>query len=148
ERLWSELRAARRQVRRDGVLAVIFLAAAVIPSILLVAWVLGGLSIWSAPSVWPLILVVLGIALAVGCAIRQGRAWIGGVTDTVIAAASELRHGLPEGRVRGLLELGEARPAGASAALYQSAEVELARELAGCSARDLAGAVGDRARRR
>src|SRR5690606_9218570 len=95
ERLWNQLGVARRQVRRDGLLAVIFLAAAVVPVILLVAWLLGGSSFWGAPSVWPLVLLLLGLALALVCAVRQGREWVGRVTDTAIAAASESRHGLP-----------------------------------------------------
>lgn len=148
QRLWSVIGAATRQVRRDGLLATGSIAAATVPLALVAAWLLGGLPAWLAPSPVPLAVVAIALMIAVAAAAWVGRRWVAGVDDTVIAAAAEARRNLPAGSVRGVLELSRALPAGTSAALYERAEAELARELAGAAARELSGEMGERARRR
>lgn len=147
-RLWGRVAAATRQVRRDGVLAAAGVAAALAPITLVVAWLLGGTAFWVAPSPVPLALLGGSAAAAVCAAVWAVRRWVAPVDDGVVAAAAERWGGLPGGSVRGLLELSRSVPAGTSPALYLRAEAELAHRLAHATPRDLAGALGDAARRR
>lgn len=148
QRLWSSIAAARRQVRRDGLVAAAGVVAAVIPAILVVAWTLGATPAWLAPSPAPLILVGLALVIACGVAAWAIRRWVLSVDDLVVASAAEARRGLPAGSVRCVLELSRALPAGASPSLYGRAESDLARQLAGATTVDLSGSVGELARRR
>lgn len=148
QRLWSLIDAARRQVRRDGILAVTCTAGAALPMALVVAWVVSGGRWWAAPSPAPLIVVLLAIVGGCTVAVRVLRRWVRGIDERVVAAAAEARNGLPPGSLRGVLELSRALPAGTSAALFHRAESDLAMRLAGASAWDLAGEVGERARAR
>ncbi len=146
--LWNAVRTARRRVRRDGVLAAVLLVAALAPLVLAVGWALGGLPAWVAPSPAPLLLEVLAGAAAVGGAAWAFRHWIRAFDDAGAAAAAESTLGLPQGAVRGVLELSRAVPEGTSAALYQHAEADVARRMAATSPELLVGEAGARARRR
>lgn len=147
QRLWSTVAAAHRRVRRDAALAIAGLAAAVVPVVLVIAWVAGGRPLWAAPSPAPLLLELLGVAAAAGIAAWAARRWLSGLTEARIAAAAEASAGLPDGSVRGLLELRSSLPPGTSAALAAKAEAELARRLAGATPEELAGEIGVRASR-
>ncbi|HWV56458.1 MAG TPA: hypothetical protein VNZ57_03205 [Longimicrobiales bacterium] len=147
QRLWSAIAAAHHRVRRDTLLAIIGLAAAVVPVVLVVAWLAGGGELWTAPSPAPLVLELVGLAVAIGIGAWAAKRWLAGLDEARIAAAAEARAGLPDGSVRGLLELRSNLPPGTSAALAARAEVELAQRLAGASARDLAGDLGVNAAR-
>jgi hypothetical protein len=70
------------------------------------------------------------------------------VDESRVAAAAERARGLPEGSVRGVLELGRSFPGGVSNALFHRAETELAGRLSGWSAAELSGDLGMRSRRR
>jgi len=148
QRLWSNLAAARRQVRRDGILAAGAVALAAVPIALTLAWIMGTARAWSAPSAIPLVVVVAAFGTAVAVGAWAVRRWVASVNDAMVAAATERGRGLPEGSVRGVLELSRALPAGTSEALYLRAEAALARTLSGATPRDLAGHVGEEARRR
>lgn len=148
QRLWSNLAAARRQVRRDGILAAGAVALAAVPVALTLAWIMGTARAWSAPSAIPLVVVVAAVGTAIAVGVWAVRRWVASVNDATVAAATERGRGLPEGSVRGVLELSRALPAGTSEALYLRAEAALARELSSATPRDLAGHVGEEARRR
>ena len=138
---------AVRRVRRDGLLAVGLAVGALIPVTLLLAWAWGpgGRMVRGAG---PLLLLALGLAAAVALSVVLARRWVRGVDDAAVAAAAERRRGLPQGSLRGVLELGRELPAGASAGLFHRSETDVAARLAGADTRDVAGDVGDRARTR
>src|SRR5690625_321498 len=139
---------ACKLVRRDGLIAACLAGAGAIPLVLLVAWALGRSSYWEAPTPWPLLVLVLGLLAGIGSIVQLHRRWVSTVADTVVAAASEIRHGMPAGRVRRRLALRASLPAGSSPALYHRAERGLVKDLSGATPRDLAGAIGELARRR
>lgn len=141
------VRGAVRGVRRDGVLAAALAVAALPPLALLLAWAWGpgGRLVRGAG---PIVLLGSGLAGAVILGAWLVRRWVATVDDTAVAAAAERRKGLPEGSLRGVLELGRELPPGTSAALVRRSEAELAGHLAGSASREVAGDVGERARRR
>jgi hypothetical protein len=140
--------AARRRVRRDGAWAAAAAVALAIPLVLLLAWVLGDGESWAPPSPAPLALelIALGLAAAAG-AWLVGR-WIGAYDEGRAAASAEETLGLPDGSVRGVLELGRTVPDGTSPALFRLAEERMAQRVAGVPPATLAGQAGQHARRR
>lgn len=147
-RLWSAIGAARERLRREGLLAAIGLVLALVPTVLLVAWLAGGAGAWLAPSPLPMIVLIAALVVGVALAFWFGRRWVAGIDAALIAAAAEERRGLAPGSVRGVLELSRSLPQGASAALYREAEARLAGELSDASPWDIAGSMGERARQR
>ncbi|HSH45271.1 MAG TPA: hypothetical protein VK966_05420, partial [Longimicrobiales bacterium] len=147
EGLRQAVQDAVRAVRRDAVIALAAMVAGLIPLTLLVIWALGPTG-WSVRGPGPLA-VWGGLAIAGGALVALLlRRWVRGVDEGVVAAEAERGRGLPEGSLRGVLELGADLPPGGSAALFRRSESEMAGALAGSSARDMAGRVGERARRR
>lgn len=139
--------AAVRRVRRDGAVAALTAVAALVPLLLLLVWAWGPGG-WLVRGAGPLLLLTLAFAGACALAYWLALRWVRGVDDAAVAAAAERWRGLPEGSLRGVLELGRDLPAGASAALVRRSEADLSGQLAGVNAREVAGDVGERARRR
>src|SRR5690606_35062894 len=121
---------------------------AVVPLCLLVAWAFVGTRGWLAPSPAPLVLELVAAAAGLVIAFWVGRRWVAGVDERRIAAAAEARRGLPEGSVRGVLELSRSLPAGTSPSLYRHAEALLAQELSDATEMELSGELGVLTRRR
>ena len=139
-------RAVRRAVVRTRGLAVagvILAVLAAVPATLLLAWAAGG---WTWRS-GPIVLLGAGTAIAVALAAGLTRRWVKSVTDHALARSAERAQGLPDGTLRGVLELGRDLPPGVSAALFRRTEVEVAAGLT-ASPRGLAGELGRRVRRR
>ncbi|NIP79812.1 MAG: hypothetical protein GWM90_11565, partial [Gemmatimonadetes bacterium] len=63
-----------------------------------------------------------------------------------MASATERARGLPEGTLRGVLELTRAFPPGVSLALFRRSEAQLAGSLSGETPRQLAGDLGRQVR--
>ena len=148
QRLWSTIGAAQSRLRREGILAAVGLVLALIPAILVVGWLAGGIGAWLAPSPLPMIVLIAAMLVGIGMAVWFGRRWVAAIDEAAVAAAAEERRGLPPGSVRGVLELSRSLPKGASAALYRRAENQLAGQLSGASPWELTGAMGERARLR
>ncbi|MFW6201300.1 MAG: DUF4175 family protein, partial [Gemmatimonadota bacterium] len=146
--MWEAIEAARRRVRRDGALAVAGVAAVAVPFGLVVAWLAGPGAWWEAPSAAPLVVDAVLLIGAAGVAAHLGRRWIGGIGEREIAEAAEVRRRLPAGSVRGVLELRASLPAGTSSVLRDRAARELERTFGEPRPAELAGELGDRARRR
>jgi hypothetical protein len=146
--LASLVDAARRIVRRDAVLAVTLTTLAVVPIVLVFAWLLGGLQAWSAPGPGPLLLLIGGAVAASGLAVWAARLWVRGIDETSVTARAEETVGLPAGSLRGVLELGRSVPAGTSEALFRRAEHDVASRFTGRDARGVSGELGRRTRRR
>lgn len=139
--------AAVRRVRRDGALAAGLAVAAVAPVVLLLVWAAGpGARLVRGAG--PLVVLSAAVLVAGTLAGWLFRRWVRSVDDAGVAAAAERRRGLPEGSVRGALELGRSLPRGTSAALARRSEADLSARLAGADGRELSGDVGERARRR
>ena len=139
--------AAVRRVRRDGILSAMLAVGALAPGLLLLAWAWGpGGRL--ARGAGPILVLVAGAAVGGGLAVWLVRRWVRGVNEGAVAAAAERRHGLPQGSVRGVLELGAELPRGASAALVRRSEAELGGRFANTDVREVAGDVGERATRR
>ncbi|MFW6201257.1 MAG: DUF4175 family protein [Gemmatimonadota bacterium] len=147
-RLWEAIEAATRRVRRDGMLAVGSVAAVVVPLGLVVAWLAGAGVWWEAPSAAPLVVDAVLLFGAASLAVYLGRQWIGGVGEREIAEAAERWRSLPAGSVRGVLELRASLPAGTSSVLRDRAAQDLERVFGEPRPADLAGELGERARRR
>ncbi|MBW3555205.1 MAG: NAD-dependent epimerase/dehydratase family protein, partial [Gemmatimonadetes bacterium] len=135
--------AAVRRARRDGALAALTAVAALVPLILLLVWAWGpgGRLVRGAG---PLVLLTVGLAGASALGWWLARRWVRAVDDAAVAAAAERRRGLPEGSLRGVLELGRDLPAGASAALVRRSEADLTGRLAGVDARPVKADTLDR----
>lgn len=138
----------RRRIRAAVVVAIVAAVAAAIPAALLVAWLLGAWTGWRAPSIAPLVLELVAALAAGGLAYHAVRRWLRPLDAPRVAADTESRLGLPPGELRSLLELQHATPPGTSEALIQRAGARLMPQLLGRSARELEGALGERARRR
>ena len=147
QQIWDALGRALRRVRGDGVLATALAVAAVVPGVMLVAWAWGPAR-WSVRGAGPLTLVLVGLGAAVVLAVALARRWVRSVDESAVAAAAERRRDLPEGALRGVLELGRGLPPGVSDALFRRSESEVAARLAGATPAELAGDLGERARRR
>ncbi len=143
----SAVAAAVRRVRRDGLLAAALVVLAVVPAALLVAlaWGPGGRI---ARGAGPLLFLALAAAVACVLAVWLGWRWVRAVDEGAVAAAAERHRGLAEGSLRGVLELGRQLSPGGSEALVRHGEADVAGRLVGARAADLAGDVGERARRR
>ncbi len=131
-------------LRRDAGLAVIAVACAVVPAILLVGWVVGG---WGRPSFIPLVLEIVCLAGAVLFLVRARRRLHHTLDEGAVTRAAEERMSLPAGALRGALELDRSLPAGASAALAQRSERVLAARLDGVPASQITGDLGESWRR-
>ncbi|HUE77191.1 MAG TPA: hypothetical protein VMM83_04550 [Longimicrobiales bacterium] len=143
----SAVVAAVRRVRRDGYLAVGLAIAAIAPAALLVALAWGPAG-RIARGAGPLTFLAFAALVAGVLAVWLGRRWVSAVDEAGVAAAAERRRGLAEGSLRGVLELGRQLSPGGSDALVRHSETDLAGRLTGARPSDLAGDVGDRARRR
>lgn len=133
------------RLRAEGALAVAIAVMALVPAGLILAWVVGG---WGPRGAGPLALWSVGVAAGLGLLALLGRRWVGGVDETSVAAAAERARRLPEGSLRGVLELGRELPAGASGALFRRSESQLAGRIAGASPAELGGDLGVAARER
>lgn len=142
---WRILGQAARRLRAEGAVAVALAVAALVPAALVVAWLLGD---WGPSGGGPLALLSLAAGLGAVLLAVLGRRWVGGVDETGVAAAAERARQLPEGSLRGVLELGRELPSGASRALFRRSESELSERLAGASAMELMGEIGAAAVRR
>jgi len=139
---------ARRVVHRDALFATLVFAMAFVPAVLLVAWLISGLHLWPAPSVVPLVIEAFAGVFAGLVAWFGVRRWVRSVTDEQVAAAAERSFGLPEGDVRGVLELSRNQPAGCSDSLIRRAEQQALSRLGTVPADALSGALGVSVRRR
>ena len=146
--LGSLVDAARRAVRRDAVLAIAAVVAAAVPVALLIAWLLGGLAVWSAPGPLPLLVLVGATVAAAALGVAAVRLWLRGIDESSVTARAEEAAGLPAGSLRGVLELGRSMPAGTSASLFQREESVIARSFLGRRVRDVSGELGRVTRRR
>ena len=139
--------AATRALKRDVFLALAGAVTAMVASAFIVSWLLASNSWWPAPSVAPLVLELVLVAAAGFFAFRVMRHLQVQASERRIAAAGESALGLPEGSVRGVLELSRNVPAGTSSSLYQHAETSLANRLSGVSAVAFTGELGRSVRR-
>jgi hypothetical protein len=140
------VRRAARRVRAEAMASVLLVAVAAAPTLLLVGWIVGDR--WGLRSALPLVLVGLAFGAVCGLVVILARRWVTSVTDVSVAAAAERHRGLPDGSLRGVMELGKGLPPGVSAALFQRTERDMAASLAGASPAELAGELGARVRGR
>lgn len=140
--------AARRRLRRDTAIAILAAVLTVAPVVLLLSWLLAGVTVWSAPTWGPLILELVAVVAAVALVVWGLRRWSRGLDEPDVAATAEAKLGLPAGSVRGILELGRTVPGGTSAALFSREESRIARHFVGQRPRELSGPIGIRVRRR
>jgi hypothetical protein len=143
---WSVVRRAARRVRMEAMASVALVVAAAAPALLLVGWVVGDR--WGLRSASPLVLVGTAVILVVGVVAVLARRWVMPVTEASVAAAAERRRGLPDGSLRGVMELGAGLPAGVSGALFRRTEREMEARLEGASPAELGGELGARVRGR
>lgn len=138
-RLW------RRVAAHLGVAALLGLLAAV-GAVLVLSWALGASVVWQRPSAAPLLLWLLGAALAFEWLRRLGRR---GARWHRRAAASEIEGslGLPRGSVQGAVEAGADRE-GASLSLLDLHRGRMADVLDGKTPAELSGASARAARGR
>lgn len=144
--LRSIIAAARDAVRRDAAIATAVAVLAVVPAILLLAWLLSLAT--NITHRIPLALDALALALAAAIAFVAVRTWIRRITNRSVAASAESQFGFAEGELQGVLEMSDAAPAGTSRALLRHAEQGLAGQLAGHAPQDLAGGLGVQTRSR
>lgn len=129
---WLDGRHRRLAVIRGGLLVAVILAA---------AWALAGLGADGASTPVPL---VLDLVLLGGGGVAAWRWWRERerlLDEAAVARGMERAAELPEGLVRGSLELGRSRPAGVSPGLVARGEAHLAGRL-DRSVPELAGARG------
>jgi hypothetical protein len=143
---WSVVRRATRRVRAAAMASVLLVAVTAVPVLLLVGWLVGDR--WGFRSAAPLVLVAIMAAAVVALVVVLLRRWVNSLTEATVAAAAERRRGLPEGSLRGVMELGRGLPAGVSASLFHRTEREVTKRLEGASPAELAGDVGERVRGR
>ncbi|MBR9990228.1 MAG: hypothetical protein KFH98_10750, partial [Gemmatimonadetes bacterium] len=130
------------------VIAVAFSALCALPAALLFAWLLGLVYPWSRPGYGPLLLDgLVFVAAAALVYIGIGR-WLGVLDEAAVAADAERTAGMPEGSVRGALELSRLVPDGTSSALARRAEAEIGQRFAGVSPHTVAATLRTRTRRR
>lgn len=133
------------RVRTETALAVALAVATVLPAALLGAWVVGG---WGLSGPGPLILWVAATLAGAGVLMVSWRRWLAHLDEATVVAAAERRGGMPEGSLRGVLELGRELPRGVSPSLFQRAEAEMAQRIGGTASAELTGDLGQAARRR
>jgi hypothetical protein len=138
----------QRALRRDALLSVVLVALSVVPGALVAAWIAGLLRPWSRPGAGPLLLDALALAAVALLLWGGARRWVRTIDEGAVAADAERNAGVPEGTVRGVLELCRNLPAGTSPALARRAETAVARHFTGGAAAQLAGMLGTRIRRR
>jgi len=138
---------ARRWLRRVGMAATVAGVAAIAAAGLLAAWLLAGPDGW-APGPGPLAMTVALLVAAFGGLVLGLLRWVRTVDDRSVGAAMEAELGWPEGRLRGVLELRDAVPAGTSAALRSLEESRMAERLGGLSPVRATGRAGRGAVRR
>jgi hypothetical protein len=143
---WSVVRRATRRVRAAAMASVLLVAVAAVPVLLLVGWLVGDR--WGFRSAAPLVLVGIVAVAVVALVAVLLRRWVASLTEATVAAAAERRRGLPDGSLRGVMELGRGLPAGVSAALFHRTEREVTKRLEGASPAELAGDLGERVRGR
>lgn len=143
---WSVVRRAARRVRAEAVAAVVLVAGTSVPVLLLVGWTVG--ERWGLRSAAPLLLVASAVAAVSAVVLVLARRWVKPVTEESVAAAAERRRGLPDGSLRGVMELGRGLPAGVSMVLFRRTEQEVKARLEGATPEELAGDLGERARGR
>jgi hypothetical protein len=143
---WFVVRRAVRRVRMEAVASVALVVVAAAPALLLVGWVVGDR--WGLRSASPLVLVGTAVILVAGAVAVLARRWVTPVSEASVAAAAERRRGLPDGSLRGVMELGAGLPSGVSGALFRRTEREMEARLEGASPSELAGELGARVRGR
>jgi hypothetical protein len=144
--LEHRLRRTVRRLRLLGGAAVVAAVLAVVPLVMLAAWLVG--ERWGIRGAGPLSLLTAGTAVAAAAATVLTRRWISRVNQDVVAAAAERARGMPEGSLRGVLELGRSFPPGVSFALFRRSVSEVEGWLSAATPRQLAGDLGPEARRR
>lgn len=145
---WGRLEAARNGLRRTAGASAAVAGALVFPALLIFAWLLVGQAAWDRPSPWPLVALGAALAAAAGLVTHGIRSWVRPLDANSVAAAAERARGLPDGSVRGALELRDGTPAGTSSALAGLAERRLVERAGVATPRELAGGLADAAGRR
>lgn len=141
--LKDAVRGAVRATRRQAAGAVLLATVAVVPALLLLAWAAGD----RASRAGPLVLLVIGGVMGLALLVVLTRRWVLAVDEDAVAAAAERAQGLPDGRLRGVLELGRDLPTGGSRDLFRRRQRELAATLT-TALPALAGDLGRRIRQR
>lgn len=140
--LQGRVRSVRDHLVRRAAIAAGFWAAATVGLFLGISWLLVGPNGWRQGSDVPLLLDAL-LLVILGAAALVGRArFLRAVEETALAASMERASGLPDGVLRGALELSRSVPAGVSGALSHRAVAGAARGLEGQDDDELAGSVG------
>jgi hypothetical protein len=137
-----------RSVRRDAFFAIAGAVAALLALALLLAWGFSGFERWPAPSPWPLTLEIATSVLAGAVVFWALRRLAGATEEKRIATAGEAALGLPEGSVRGVLELARDVPVGTSPALARSAQARLDSLVSDVDGHRFGGSVSAVVRRR
>lgn len=146
--LLSLLDGVRRSLRRDTAVAVAFSALCALPAALLSAWLLGHVRPWGSSGYGPLLLDSLFVAVAAGLVYLGMRRWVGRLDEGAVAADAERTAGMPEGSVRGALELSRRVPDGTSSALARRAGHDISSRFTGISPDAVATTLRERTRRR
>jgi hypothetical protein len=145
---WTRLTAARASLRRSAGVSAALAAVLVVPAVMVGAWLAVALPAWDRPSPWPLAALLLGMvgaALVGGWALRR---WWSPLDERAVAAAAERSRGLPDGSLRGALELRSGTPRGTSPALARLSERRLVERVGPASPRELAGGLADQGKAR
>jgi hypothetical protein len=146
--LTNLLDGVRRTLRRDTAVAVAFSALCAVPAALLFAWLLSLVRPWEYPGYGPLLLDAVVFVAAAALVYHGLRRWLGGLDEGAVAADAERTAGMPQGTVRGALELSRLVPNGTSSALAQRAGDDIGRRFTGAAPHAIAGTLRRRTRRR
>lgn len=146
--LESVVARVQRALRRDTAVTVLLLGLCAVPFALIIAWLGGLYRPWSRPGAGPLLLDLGVITAAAGVAMYGVVRWLRRLDEAAVATDAERRAGMPDGTVRGALELARQTPPGTSAALARRAEIEISRHFVGLNPRQVTGELGARVRRR
>jgi hypothetical protein len=142
------IEAVQRRLRRDVTLTIVLSGLCAIPLLLVVAWLVGLMEPWSRPGAAPLLLELVFAAGVAAMIVYGVRRWLRSLDESSVAAGAERQAGMPEGTVRGLLELSREVPVGTSEALARRAQADIGLRLGGVPEAQLAGDVGRRVHRR
>ncbi|MEN8376447.1 MAG: hypothetical protein ABFS34_13455, partial [Gemmatimonadota bacterium] len=148
QEFWTRLAAARSRLRRSAAASVALAALLAVPALMVVAWLAVPMTAWDRPSPLPLAASLVALGAGAALATVGVRRWLAPLDEATVAGAAEAARGLPEGSLRGALELRGGTPVGTSPSLARLSERALVERVGRATPSELAGSLGERASRR
>lgn len=100
---WAAVQRAARRLRTEAVVSLVLVAVTAVPFMLLVGWMVG--ERWGLRSMAPLVILTAALSMVGGIIFMLARRWLKPLTEESVAAAAERGRGLPDGSLRGVMEL-------------------------------------------